>query len=230
MIVLLTPGQFNSAYYEHSFLADKLGVELVEGRDLFVARRHRLYAHHRKGRSASMSSIGASTTISSTRWRSIRSRCSACRACSAAYKAGNVTLANAVGTGDRRRQGDLQLCAGDHRILSWRKANPEERTDLALPRARGARLCARASSGTRRQGSQRLRRLRHVDRSARDASGNGAVRRKAARRSRTISSPSRPWRSPPARPHSTAALRRAMSICGPSCCLDPMACVWCRAA
>ncbi len=35
--VLLTPGQFNSAYYEHSFLADKLGVELVEGRDLFVS-------------------------------------------------------------------------------------------------------------------------------------------------------------------------------------------------
>ncbi len=36
VVVLLTPGQFNSAYYEHSFLADKLGVELVEGRDLFV--------------------------------------------------------------------------------------------------------------------------------------------------------------------------------------------------
>ncbi len=35
-IVILTPGQFNSAYYEHSFLADKLGVELVEGRDLAV--------------------------------------------------------------------------------------------------------------------------------------------------------------------------------------------------
>ncbi len=35
-IVVLTPGPFNSAYYEHSFLADKLGVELVEGRDLFV--------------------------------------------------------------------------------------------------------------------------------------------------------------------------------------------------
>jgi uncharacterized circularly permuted ATP-grasp superfamily protein len=35
-IVLLTPGPFNSAYYEHSFLADKLGVELVEGRDLIV--------------------------------------------------------------------------------------------------------------------------------------------------------------------------------------------------
>ena len=35
-VVLLTPGQFNSAYYEHSFLADKMGIELVEGRDLFV--------------------------------------------------------------------------------------------------------------------------------------------------------------------------------------------------
>ena len=34
--VLLTPGPYNSAFYEHSFLADKLGVELVEGRDLFV--------------------------------------------------------------------------------------------------------------------------------------------------------------------------------------------------
>ena len=36
VIALLTPGPFNSAYYEHSFLADKLGVELVEGRDLIV--------------------------------------------------------------------------------------------------------------------------------------------------------------------------------------------------
>ena len=35
-VVILTPGIYNSAYFEHSFLADKLGVELVEGRDLFV--------------------------------------------------------------------------------------------------------------------------------------------------------------------------------------------------
>ena len=35
-VVLLTPGMYNSAFYEHSFLADKLGVELVEGGDLFV--------------------------------------------------------------------------------------------------------------------------------------------------------------------------------------------------
>src|SRR5260370_38834100 len=35
-VVLLTPGVYNSAYYEHSFLADKLGIELVEGSDLVI--------------------------------------------------------------------------------------------------------------------------------------------------------------------------------------------------
>ena len=34
--VLLTPGHYNSAYYEHSFLADSMGIELVEGADLVV--------------------------------------------------------------------------------------------------------------------------------------------------------------------------------------------------
>ena len=36
VVVILTPGHFNSAYYEHSFLADLMGVELVEGQDLVV--------------------------------------------------------------------------------------------------------------------------------------------------------------------------------------------------
>lgn len=35
-VVILTPGHFNSAYYEHSFLANQMGIELVEGSDLFV--------------------------------------------------------------------------------------------------------------------------------------------------------------------------------------------------
>jgi uncharacterized circularly permuted ATP-grasp superfamily protein len=35
-IALLTPGPYNSAYFEHSFLADQMGVELVEGQDLVV--------------------------------------------------------------------------------------------------------------------------------------------------------------------------------------------------
>src|SRR5205823_3291900 len=35
--VLLTPGIYNSAYFEHSFLAQQMGVQLVEGRDLVVS-------------------------------------------------------------------------------------------------------------------------------------------------------------------------------------------------
>jgi uncharacterized circularly permuted ATP-grasp superfamily protein len=37
-IALLTPGQYNSAYFEHSFLADQMGVELVEGHDLTIVK------------------------------------------------------------------------------------------------------------------------------------------------------------------------------------------------
>ena len=97
-VVLLTPGQFNSAYYEHSFLADRLGVELVEGRDLFV--RDDL--------------VFMRTTEGPKRVDVIYRRLDddfldplAFRPDSAlgvpglmtAYLAGNVTLTNAVGTG-----------------------------------------------------------------------------------------------------------------------------------
>ncbi|MBV9751681.1 MAG: circularly permuted type 2 ATP-grasp protein [Hyphomicrobiales bacterium] len=97
-VVVLTPGQFNSAYYEHSFLADKLGVELVEGRDLFV-RDDMVFMR---------------TTEGPQRVDVIYRRIDddfldplAFRADSTlgvpglfgAYLAGNVTLANAVGTG-----------------------------------------------------------------------------------------------------------------------------------
>ncbi|MCL4802409.1 MAG: circularly permuted type 2 ATP-grasp protein [Burkholderiales bacterium] len=97
-VVLLTPGIYNSAYYEHSFLADKLGVELVEGRDLLV-----------KGEIVYMR-----TTEGLKRVDVIYRRIDddfldplAFRPDSAlgvpglmsAYVAGNVTLANAVGTG-----------------------------------------------------------------------------------------------------------------------------------
>jgi uncharacterized circularly permuted ATP-grasp superfamily protein len=36
-IVVMTPGMYNSAYFEHAFLAQQMGVELVEGKDLFVS-------------------------------------------------------------------------------------------------------------------------------------------------------------------------------------------------
>ncbi len=97
-VVVLTPGQFNSAYYEHSFLADKLGVELVEGRDLFVRD----------------DVVFMRTTEGPQRVDVIYRRIDddfldplAFRPDSAlgvpglfgAYLAGNVTLANAIGTG-----------------------------------------------------------------------------------------------------------------------------------
>lgn len=42
LVVLLTPGIYNSAYYEHTFLARQMGIPLVEGRDL-VVNNHKVY-------------------------------------------------------------------------------------------------------------------------------------------------------------------------------------------
>ncbi|MCD8567287.1 MAG: circularly permuted type 2 ATP-grasp protein [Geovibrio sp.] len=42
-IVVLTPGIFNSAYFEHAFLAQQMGAELVEGTDLHVSDDNRVY-------------------------------------------------------------------------------------------------------------------------------------------------------------------------------------------
>jgi uncharacterized circularly permuted ATP-grasp superfamily protein len=97
-VVLLTPGIYNSAYYEHSFLADKLGVELVEGGDLVVKSDvvcmrtteglKRVDVIYRRIDDDFLdplvfrpdSAIGVPGLMS-------------------AYQSGNVTLANAVGTG-----------------------------------------------------------------------------------------------------------------------------------
>jgi uncharacterized circularly permuted ATP-grasp superfamily protein len=48
VIAVLTPGIYNSAYFEHSYLALQMGVELVEGRDLIVEKNH-LYMRTTKG-------------------------------------------------------------------------------------------------------------------------------------------------------------------------------------
>lgn len=97
-IVLLTPGIFNSAYFEHTFLAQQMGIELVEGRDLLV---HDNFVYTR-------------TTAGLRRVDVIYRRVDddfvdplCFRADSSlgvaglfnAYRAGNVTLANAIGTG-----------------------------------------------------------------------------------------------------------------------------------
>lgn len=47
-VVLLTPGAYNSAYFEHAFLAQQMGIELVEGQDLFV-RNNAVYMRTTEG-------------------------------------------------------------------------------------------------------------------------------------------------------------------------------------
>jgi uncharacterized circularly permuted ATP-grasp superfamily protein len=98
VVVLLTPGQHNSAYFEHAFLAQQMGVELVEGPDLFVKDG---YVHMR-------------TTSGPQRVDMIYRRVDdtfldplAFRPDSllgvpgllSVYRAGHVALANAIGTG-----------------------------------------------------------------------------------------------------------------------------------
>src|SRR5262249_15646871 len=47
-IALLTPGAYNSAYFEHTYLARQMGIEIVEGRDL-VVRDQRVFMRTTKG-------------------------------------------------------------------------------------------------------------------------------------------------------------------------------------
>jgi uncharacterized circularly permuted ATP-grasp superfamily protein len=97
-VVVMTPGMYNSAYFEHAFLAQQMGVELVEGKDLFVNENH-VYMRTIRGPKRvdviyrridddfldplafrSDSSLGVPGLLS-------------------VYRAGRVTLANAIGTG-----------------------------------------------------------------------------------------------------------------------------------
>ncbi len=96
--VLLTPGQYNSAYFEHTFLARQMGVEIVEGRDLFV-ENDRVYMH------TTMGAVQVDVI-----YRRIddafldphffnRDSMLGVPDLVRAYRAGNVSLVNAVGTG-----------------------------------------------------------------------------------------------------------------------------------
>ncbi len=78
-IVLLTPGPFNSAYYEHSFLADKLGIELVEGPRSHHLRRYRLYAHDARPAACRCDLPQGRRRLHRSARLPIRIRCSACR-------------------------------------------------------------------------------------------------------------------------------------------------------
>jgi uncharacterized circularly permuted ATP-grasp superfamily protein len=97
-VVVLTPGMHNSAYFEHAFLAQQMGVELVEGQDLYVKDNF----------------VFMRTTMGPQRIDVIYRRVDddfldphvfrpnstlGCAGLMDAYRAGNVNICNAVGTG-----------------------------------------------------------------------------------------------------------------------------------
>ncbi len=97
-IAVLTPGPFNSAYYEHSFLADEMGVELVEGADLIVDDAV-VYMRTTEGlrRVDVLYRRIDDDFLDPLVFRS--DSVLGVPGLMAAYLSGNVTLANAVGTG-----------------------------------------------------------------------------------------------------------------------------------
>ena len=98
VVVVLTPGQYNSAYFEHAFLAQQMGVELVEGADLFVkddtvymrttSGRQRVDVIYRRLDDAFLDPLAFR-----------KDSMLGVPGLFAAYRKGRVSLANAVGTG-----------------------------------------------------------------------------------------------------------------------------------
>jgi uncharacterized circularly permuted ATP-grasp superfamily protein len=97
-VVLLTPGAYNSAYFEHTYLAREMGIEIVEGRDL-VVRNARVYMRTTKG----LQPVHViyrrvdDDFIDPTVFR--RDSMLGVPGLVHAYRSGNVSLANSIGTG-----------------------------------------------------------------------------------------------------------------------------------
>ena len=97
-IVLLTPGAYNSAYFEHTYLARQMGIQIVEGRDLLV-RDARVFMRTTKG----LQPVHViyrridDDFLDPTVFR--RDSALGVPGLISAYRAGNVSLANSIGTG-----------------------------------------------------------------------------------------------------------------------------------
>ncbi|MEZ4832070.1 MAG: circularly permuted type 2 ATP-grasp protein [Caldilineaceae bacterium] len=97
-VVLLTPGVFNSAYFEHTFLARQMGIELVEGRDLIV---HDAVVYMRTTAGLRRADV-VYRRIDDDFIDPVTFRSDSVLGVPGifnAYRAGNVVLANAIGTG-----------------------------------------------------------------------------------------------------------------------------------
>jgi uncharacterized circularly permuted ATP-grasp superfamily protein len=97
-VVVLTPGMYNSAYFEHAFLAQQMGVELVEGQDLFVKDNFVFMRTTRGPRRVDV----IYRRVDDDFLDPLAFRPGSTLGCAGllnAYRAGNVTLSNAIGTG-----------------------------------------------------------------------------------------------------------------------------------
>ena len=97
-VVVLTPGMHNSAYFEHAFLAQQMGIELVEGQDLVVKDK---FAYMRTTRGLKRVDV-IYRRLDDDFLDPLVHRPEGTLGCPGlfeAYKAGNVTLCNAPGTG-----------------------------------------------------------------------------------------------------------------------------------
>ena len=97
-VVVLTPGMYNSAYFEHAFLAQQMGVELVEGQDLFVKDG---FVYMRTTRGPMRVDVIYRRVDDDFLDPSVFRPTSTlgCAGLMDAYRAGHVAICNAVGTG-----------------------------------------------------------------------------------------------------------------------------------
>jgi len=97
-VVVLTPGMYNSAYFEHAFLAQQMGVELVEGQDLFVKDGF-VYMRTTRGPKR-VDVIYRRVDDDFLDPKVFRSTSTlGCAGLMDVYRAGHVSICNAVGTG-----------------------------------------------------------------------------------------------------------------------------------
>jgi uncharacterized circularly permuted ATP-grasp superfamily protein len=97
-VVVLTPGMYNSAYFEHAFLAQQMGVELVEGQDLFVKDN---FVFMRTTRGPKRVDV-IYRRVDDDFLDPLAFRPDSTLGCAGllgVYRSGNVTICNAVGTG-----------------------------------------------------------------------------------------------------------------------------------
>ncbi len=134
-IVLLSPGVFNSAYFEHAYLARQMGIELVEGRDL-VTHDNVVYMRTTSGlrRVDVIYRRVDDDFIDPTRLprRLHPRRRRPLQRLPRRQRHSRQRLRHRR----RRRQGALRLCPRHHQVLPERRAHPAERRDLPADASR----------------------------------------------------------------------------------------------